>query len=777
MGNVSSNLREMNPLARGLSAAWNKFKDEWSELRSASPIDTEDDLSNPLSPDEIKRQRFRWVAKNFEQLGPRFSKGLDLLTTIMPDNVALEVKAELEELRVTDFRSHTALHKGFKLLGDFYLNWRDKKSENWEWHLYLEFCGGYPPVTEPDLLADIKHMVSDPLPPTNVFGSQEEFVERASGIFEKKLRQMLSNAQPRNLTFQEFIADRELWATSGATSHKKKVPFSRDRRTRWHTSWWLTVKQIVAECKKAVKAVGRGFFKEGEVKIPARTIIMVDDVMYWLMQYIRVVMRPIFEADADFSILWSKIRELITFWVDFRAETSNRGSTKLPVDQKQFDHWQVLELIREIFRILGKHLGRIIPDVNWVVAKILNLYANFWVLAEQGDARAWYQVKKGVQSGLALTADIDTLLNWLTFMVAHSVAQEISKQGIPYSSSHFGDDIRSVFKDYWQAGLVFTVLLAMGVKTNIHKTWVGSVADEFLRQLSKAGKLKGYLNRLMATLLWRKPGPVSTDDIVGIIPELAHNWGQAIQRGAVREKVYEMCLRDISGATGASKSTITSWINTPASFGGGGWFFEKPEKWTRLLVTPKDEEGPIPYPNHRDISVMWGEDLDEGPWWAERVGARRQYKTSFIETKKVSLFAPTVTPSLPPKVSLTPSWKEGVPQTGRGMWATKLAREGRFDEIEEKLEPGSVSFLHRLRDRASRNVLFDWVAGKLSPGGASTPIAGQMIGQPTGSQWVHWYFWRSLNAAKVTRNSLKRAAAAAEVAVYEACQKSDWWQG
>jgi hypothetical protein len=417
-------------------------------------------------------------------------------------------------------------------------------------------------------------------------------------------------------------------------------------------------------------------------------------------------------------------------------------------------------------------------DIDWVLTKILDLYANFWVLAEQGDKKVWFKVLKGIQSGLALTADLDSILNWATFMVAAEVAEEILGHAISLKSSHFGDDIESQFKDYWEAGFVFSVLLAMQVKTNIHKTWIGNTADEFLRQLSKKGKLAGYMNRVIPTILWRKPGPQDAEAVEGRFNSLSTNWATMIRRGANFEKCYRYAQRDIMNSSGEKRDVVVGWLNTPSAYGGAGWLVEKPEEWVELRTEMEIDESVHPYSKHHQISDLWGMMLDEGRWWADRVGVKKNVKYYFNRVKRVELYHPRTMDSVPLRASgVSPRWKEGTPLTGRGLWVREMIDTGNISAIEERLDPRGLSDFTRLRSHASKAVWMEWIMGKLSSTGCNTPFAGQMIGQPTGSLWVAWYHSLALRARKVTRGSLRRASAAAEMAVAVRARVNEWWQG
>jgi hypothetical protein len=290
---------------------------------------------------------------------------------------------------------------------------------------------------------------------------------------------------------------------------------------------------------------------------------------------------------------------MLKFWKTQARDTADRRKIKVSLDQEGFDKRQSLRDVSYAVRRLGEEIktkanlkGQAAADLEHCLETELKLMRDMRLLDEKGQDRG--RVKRGVMSGMKLTAWIDSVLSATQFRYTmRRVKTALEKRGLRITRTRtvsHGDDGWGVIEvgtkrvDLTQHLPVVKDVLErefdrLGLKLNARKSTVSLDFSDYLHLFTKKQIIErngptakgmttvGLPCRSFRSLIWNKPLSLRFDDPEFYFNEMVSNVRLAVRRGlpAAIRYFYQMTTK-ISKAPGE----VQAYMRTPTEVGGFG---------------------------------------------------------------------------------------------------------------------------------------------------------------------------------------------------------------
>jgi len=700
------------------------------------PSDSSDDLTLPLTKEEARRARFAhtWkVPPAFESLGPRYGRGFSLYLYLLPGvRQAVFRHMMLDVLRITQFRSRSALDGALSALSDTAKKLGPLFSPHWMDYVNLGTLGGYRAVADiEDQVKEVTQWVTGDklhLYPTSSGPSEVAFLKH----FRAGVGHALDNlpsidlANETALTIDQFASDPQNWGNTGATSSRSTILLAtaegpmRAARDKMTTAM-LTAPETVSSILRSpyVFQSNKVIMKRETAKV--RAVVNSDDTVYLKMHYVASWLERALRGNAASTLFMSESQRQ-RMWQNLAREVGVVG-VRMPLDQSHFDWQQNRRMIRvvceEIERVIAQRADpRVREDLLLVARSITFALTHGGVV--RFSSRLAIPIEKGVMSGWRWTALIDTLMNIGELHAARTLVGDWVGHDPVLSFVAQGDDDEISCPSLGDAALLCEAYRVLNFEVNPGKFWISHDRDEFLRMVITPGQVRGYLSRALNNILWRPP--VNADPPPGEISLRAQlaQWNLVCSRGAHPDRAWAQMLRDMVGRNAIPRRTILQYLFTPAPYGGAGVLIQGQTCFgNKAILQPQQEVG------FRVVSQLPG--VARVREWLTarglpirilhrsvnaripRQGLRRRPSPPEVKVVSVRSARPPL-PSIhgPP----LPRVAKDVPEFLRTQLVAELAYAD-FDTLALYYEPASRGILEHWRKHLTRNAFRDLLGDQL----------------------------------------------------------------
>jgi hypothetical protein len=434
----------------------------------------------------------------------------------------------------------------------------------------------------------------------------EEFCTPAGSRDDTSLRRYIRKAinnmsfRPIAMSFEQFVAFRDAWANPGSSTlgksaelevtTKKKGRLTR-KVTKLRTKWFKALSfsdarlaQLALE--QSGGCVVRPFLKKDE-PAKARTVQSFDTLSILRTSYLLEGLKS-----YNGKCVWTTLEMTQEEKAAMRRQVlAKDGHVRVCTDQSSFDINQskenVLYAVEYLFSRISQSASR---DVSAVVnAELANLRSSRIVVGNKV-----YPWKKGVLSGMKLTALIDSILNYAATYAALDSLKLRTKwsffQGddavVCLRSKEDFVDVRALARTYARFGLV----------VNPDKTWVAKDRCEFLHEIYDGTVISAFPARTAKTLIWHKPVLSVRSSGAAAVNEDLESFRVAGRRGLVG--LFKLGLKVVKNGTRQKVDDAlfrAAW-RTPVVLGGFGFGCdgrvrcelksEKKSVWRCRVVSP-----------------------------------------------------------------------------------------------------------------------------------------------------------------------------------------------
>lgn len=726
-----------------------------------------------LSKEEEKRLRFRgWnysVKKipntrvEFVKFGPRWGRGLSLAWETLRNKYKPEIFKIFDSMKIWDQQTEKGLRGTLKMLSDV----AKKHGEllfpgYWEDLVNWENLGGYLEIPEmstfvPDIeewvLGDIMHEMPNPQTKQLDEGyfldtleqGMMEFMERAPSI-EAGVRSAM--------TIDDYASRPGLWMSGGSsmsniTAHNAAVyakdqggKFKKAGKTKARTGLALSKEQII-DILTTKDPTDLAQFNVAIPKAEAgkvRAVVNSALEMFLRMDFVSQFLEKALAKHPDTTLYYDE-KMMFDMWTKMGMDASDPDTIKIPLDQSHFDWQQNMRMIERFCIVITNFISRHMPageerrDLLLVMDSISQgLYKLPGIVEIDGQKLV---VGKGVLSGWRWTALIDTVFNIGEFYCAERLISDFAPH-LPSGVTELigqGDDDKVLTTSAGYAAALTVAYLIMNFEINPGKFFIDNARDEYLRQISSPGLVRGYVVRGINTILWRNPG--SSDPPRGLMraSDQMKSWNKLVARGGNKRRIEELMIQDIMGGNALSRDDVLDLLSTPTTVGGLGYSLGTPrDRW--LSFKP----GEVKYNTEIKKAGLKGIETELGVWATKygRTFTEREKTEALIDRLDVSTFAERevvegVATETPMRKMSAMNWelsylthptehppmaayaREGWPDLfGDFVLKEELQGDNAFEFVQNKwiaLELQDVS--ERIYKRGKKRVWIDWVNGKL----------------------------------------------------------------
>lgn len=723
----------------------------------------------PITDEERGRMRFfRQIEGqgDIPRFGPRFGPAIHLYRQLIPAEVRSELDGVLSQLPIS---GEDQLRENLKSLGSWYKALGNDSSKNWRYFVNLETLGGYHHGNDQGWSEEIRDWVGGTSPVTTDPVWREDFV---TGVRQFVALEFSGSSRRRDLTFKEFLADPELWATSGATHLRKKVQLTRRGRVRtvpyskWVTALASSVEDLYKYASRAEFQFNKAIKKRETGKV--RAVVGGDDALYLKMAYFSHRFEGL--ATGSLTSLFMTPLQLSEYWRG-DVERVARGEVFCPVDQSQFDHVPDKEMIAAAIESLRTLCVKSREDERLFEA--IKYAVSGGVVQVRGDGPSSTEeirYEKGIVSGWRWTALLDTMINYGEWFACNEV---VKRRGFRSSDRPVvqGDDDTLTVPNVASGVALLASYADAGLKVNPSKNFIASDRNEYLRNVVSGVEVRGYPARSVNSLCWRNP--INSDPPKGPwrAQEIVSQWLTLQARSGV--DVWDWMLDDLVGATGESREILTLWLHTPASVGGLGFL-----PWGAVWVTPEVDEL-AEWRVWRTPLRLIGTGLDPD-----------EVVRKYIDFKEMKEFRGWKQVEWRRVGGSFGGWRTGPPLSAQpkpGLsWEMRLELGSKIADRDwvwirdEWLDPGLVAFYDGLLRRASRNVFVDWLNGTLPIAIPDTDLLNGNLLAPfredfKRSVWAHVVLSHKITRARLTTLALEGEAAWPSYRDEVVSRRGVWW--
>lgn len=559
-----------------------------------------------------------------------------------------------------------------------------------------------------------------------------------------ELRELFSRCGGRlpevTLNLDEFIFDRDLWGTGGA-SHlliKEKIAGVPSLPKTKHTiAYTYKTNELMNEVKYGNIQRNKVVEKRDELG-KRRLIITSSDAMYLNMSYVSYYLESLLRNTPSLYMTYDA-DERHTMWEQF---TTYANRINVPLDQESFDHQKSMKYICTIIDAIEEFLLKydLPDDVYNCIDRIRYGIENAYVEFSDGET---LKVMSGILSGWRWTALFDSLGNYCDVRIP---CRLLNIKPVIHIS--MGDDSGLVMNSENEAySLIYTMQRA-GIVINPRKFWVGRKYNEFLRKfITFNNSIKSYPARMVSRLCWRSPLSQSTRIGESKPYELCDNWLAMSRRGVKWCRIFFHMVNDISRAMSYVKAVVIDWLFTARTLGGGGLGVNT---ITAAEIKPKFEpEYGYHYMGAKEVADSLGINLPVNPLHPIKV------QTEFVPAVSVDKVVGHVCVR-----PITRSFRVKYNSkylTLRNAYISHLVRLKNWEGIRNNLDDSVLHIYDILVRRASRNVLIDWLLDKL-PYKNVLHNYGPELNSAINEDFFSYNFYRLINRSKITRIKMMRNA-------------------
>lgn len=534
-------------------------------------------LRQVFSSESKSRLRFRgeWICYLYDDqsVTQSYAAGFYEMILRRSHHVSLDVR----KLATSSERAKDVADQAFRRRSDFSAEWR-----------YLAHISRLEDYTEEKDLKEFEEQVRYWISPKEKFlnGSSEAFMTE----FDRLLREHVSTREKivDYVPYQDWLKHRTTWAGSGSSfvhgGHKFDLS-ERVDHTKWAYAWSSSDDELLKEFESEEPAYHKVIQKREVGKV--RAVISADMKTYLRMKYLHdVYVSKMYNGWEISPIVMSRVQQM-KMW----ERIAMIQGVRMPLDQSEFDQQQLKYLVLTILCTWWEFC----PDsrldfVFLVLIKSLE-YAVVVLFYQDPITHRWYTLtliyRNGVLSGWYWTALLDTVINYITALMAQIFAGVVALMLFCQ-----GDDDAWEFAAMIEAVLVWASYVLMGFIVNPKKFYISRKNDEFLRKVvithNDEQVVTGYPARSVTGLLWANPVGDETIESETLAAARLAQWTLLANRLSC--DVYQLPIfKDLIGQTKKSAVQLRLWLETPRSLGGGGvspFFYD----WHRLEY--------IPWPQH-----------------------------------------------------------------------------------------------------------------------------------------------------------------------------------
>lgn len=415
----------------------------------------------------------------------------------------------------------------------------------------------------------------------------------AAWWFVNILRVFQTNrAKPRQvlLSLREFIHNRWLWVTSGASSESEAIFNQTKLKTKFGAAISLSDDQLFHLVEQAQRPENFNiqiFVKPDERGYKKRLIANVKLGGYLIAAYIRYLIEWYQGSEPKWMTATLRPDDDVTI-----IQLLQQGQRAVPLDESKYDY----HVSRESWLGLISVLHHLFPDNEGVQAFDRFFSVSRWYDRSNHTFGPWL---KGMPSGLAITSIGNTLFNYV-------------KQSAVESPVHYalGDDAL-IFNEQYTLTQLELYYDTFGAVVNSKKNWESRAYAEFLHYLYTRHSRAGYPARIYGSMIYA----LKFTDVTPMVRlnELATLWYNFFVRAQIEPK-QDIIYRDLSRAVSTSfkwpTSTIDKWIHSPAALGGYGML---PYQYYRFKIKTKTVDyfyenvrinpGPVKVPIKTTVSI------------------------------------------------------------------------------------------------------------------------------------------------------------------------------
>lgn len=577
-------------------------------------------VTEDLDEDEGRRRRFaRSMTNNYKECGPRWGVSLSFLRLLGKKQLADEVYSILMCIP-RDARTDYNFMEVLKELTNY------AKMHGWQWgrewmdYVDLSTLGWYQmpkyltTEVQRGLEADAVQWLGEEK--VHVSALWDHVTAQQNGVHDF-FSKMEMKPTPEILTIDEYINNPFHWSGAGSSSGERLVAeldgkATKMPRVKWNTALAMEREAVLHTFLTNTKIEDKVFIKLQETQ-KWRLLVNSNFEMFLQMNFFLVAIQRLVRGHPNTPLLSSRSR--LNTWTDDAVRLLASGDiVGLSLDQSGFDH--------QVEQPIKRFAMRVIMD--WVIERSLpsdterlQRVRDNVLFALQGASvnvfgKVFLEVA-GIPSGWSWTALLDTIVNYAQY---YSVSRFVSGLGFRVlgllEALFQGDDIAAFVADEAGAAMIVAAYNLLGYQIKSTKININSVEIEFLRMVIGKWGVRGYLNRLVTSILTRAPGaedPWLAEERARMMVDQA---SQALARGADKTAVEKFLLRAVMGATKWKKEDSIDWLCSYTCDGGGGWrgfMGGKATKWGR------ETEETLPKIRLNDNNVLYSYVADELANW------------------------------------------------------------------------------------------------------------------------------------------------------------------
>ncbi len=429
----------------------------------------------------------------------------------------------------------------------------------------------------------LKNWINNDFEP-NYNGSKKLFNEK----FKDNLRKLFKiHGKPDNIktsTPEEFVSDIPNTSTTGSAydpDGTKPYVTVDDEQIKLKSSKFAKSAQLSIE-KKLKRLLKKKKFKSSvSVKVEfypkVRLIVSSDFDSNLKMTYVNTWFDK-FLRSSNFTTLFQDREQTSEMWISFINDSK---MYKVPTDQSAFDHkitkQNILDYNRVKLEVMKEYCDN--PEIIKVQETIIYGLKHSTVIYENEE----YEWKSGLTSGLKITAEAGSIINYVQNMTAIQLLNEGYNQNVnQYSLYVQGDDVMSKFESLYESMLYIASMRSMGYDIHPAKTFISKTHNEFLRKYSFEDKINGYPARIINNLLWVYPGEFEQKSVIQKMTSTIDNWVKLAQRLYIEIKDIMGYIKDDMKGGKIPKKLFNAYKTTRRVFGGMQYEKGNSYEWNKI---------------------------------------------------------------------------------------------------------------------------------------------------------------------------------------------------
>lgn len=413
----------------------------------------------------------------------------------------------------------------------------------WAHYLDLSVMAGYPTMDNREKADDPTLWLSTPT--VSEYDQDWWFVQFQQTYFSNQPTSI------RLLTYKEFVLNRWLWVTNGATRFSSALLDDEQVKTKFGAAISLSDSELLKHAfleHDDSNKIGV-FLKPDEPGYKRRLIANVSLGPYLVAAYIRYYIEKTIGKTPNFVTLDVLIDDKIDI-----VGLIQTGHTMVPLDESAYDY----HVSRESW--LGFHQFLASLDPNNIAFKLFFQYFNEATWSFEGKDGHWLS---GMPSGLALTSFVNSWMNYIKQKhIIPSIWHKAAGDDVLAPPLLNGVNLEAVALEYEK----------FGSSVNATKNWVSQRYAEYLKVLYDNQSSTGYAARVFSSLIWagKERSFLPSDRL----PELSELFKQFYDRLGVPFDEYTVA-RDLSASISSktpnfSISLAKKWLHSPRAYGGFG---------------------------------------------------------------------------------------------------------------------------------------------------------------------------------------------------------------